>query len=155
MSEPKINVATGFNGGVSISLRADSAAEFEAILADAHVSPTLSALLSKAGLGATETQAVQNIVTAFPQAQVSTVGQPLPQPAAQPVTYQPIAAPAAQPAAPSTPPPTVVNPGPCVHGERIYKDTVTKNGPWRRWECALPWSKGADNSQRCAAIKVA
>jgi hypothetical protein len=151
MTESKINVASGFNGGVSVSLRADSAAEFEALLADAANSPSLTNLLTQAGVVPGMTQAVATVQAAFPQASpVSTVGQPLPQPG--------IGVPSTMPAAPAAPaqPPTVVNPGPCAHGDRIYKDTNTSRGPWRRWECSLAWIKdnAAHNASRCKPVNA-
>jgi hypothetical protein len=140
----KINVATGFNGGVSVSLRADSAAEFEALLADAKSSGTLSALLAQLpASGITVDQAVQTVTQAFPGATVlpqpqSTVGQPLPQPQAQPAGGTP---------------PGVNYPGDCPHGVRTYKDSIARGNPWRRWECAIPWSKDAAAS-RCKPVNV-
>lgn len=160
--ESKINVASGFNGGVSVSLRANSSAEFEALLADAQTSPTLAALLAKAGLAATEAQAVANVQAAFPQAQVSTVGQPLhsvsqnagtpglPLPNQAPL---PQPQPVAQPAAPAAPPPTVPYPGDCPHGVRVYVDKPARGRPWRRFECAIPWSK-ENAATRCKPVNV-
>jgi hypothetical protein len=150
MSEAKINVATGFNGGLSVSLRADTAAEFDSLVSDALQSPTLAALLRNAGLNANvpdEAQAVANIQAVMPGTvvapPVSTVGQPLPQP-------QPAAAPTAQP---SAVPPGVAYPGDCAHGPRVYKNTYTKRGAWARFECAIPWSRdGGPN--RCQPVNV-
>jgi hypothetical protein len=75
-------------------------------------------------------QAEATVVQAFPQAA----------PVAQPV-QQPQAAPA--PTGPT-----------CAHGPRVYKDTVSAKGPWRRWECAIPWQRNADNSQRCPNVNA-
>ena len=134
MSEPKINVSSGFNGGVSVSLRGDSGADIEALLTDAATSPTLTRLLQQAGILVPDQQGVQNVQQAFPQAApVSTVGQPLPTPAPW---NQPVAQPGATP-------PGLVDPGPCAHGPRQYKDSMARGAQWRRWECAIPWSKGA------------
>ncbi len=144
MAESKINVATGFNGGVSVSLRADSSAEFEALLWDVSQSATLTSLLKSAGLNAsapTEQQAIANVQQAFPNAQVSTVGQPLPQPGQQ----------AAAPAAAT--PPNVPYPGNCEHGVRQYVDKPARGKAWRRWECSIPWSR--DNAaSRCKPVNV-
>lgn len=148
MTDPKINVSTGFGGGVSVSLRADSGAELEALIAAATAtSPTLARLLQQGGvLAATEQGAVANVQAAFPAAQpVSTVGQPLPQPG---VPAQPVASP---------PPPTLVNPGPCDHGlPRVYVDKPARGTAWRRWECGKPWTRGDDagNKARCKPINV-
>jgi hypothetical protein len=144
----KINVATGFNGGVSVSLRADSAAEFEALLADAKSSGTLSALLAQlpapGAAGQDAAAAILAIQQAIPGTTVlsqpqSTVGQPLPQPQAQPATSQS--------------PPGVTYPGDCPHGVRTYKDSIARGNPWRRWECAIPWSKDGAAS-RCKPVNV-
>jgi hypothetical protein len=147
--ESKIHVSTGFGGGISVNLRANSAAELEQLVADASTnSPTLKRLMDQTGITtATFEGAVATVQAAIPAAQpVSTVGQPLPQPVAQPV---------AQPTAPAAPP-TVANPGPCAHGPRVYKDTKARGAQWRRWECALPWVKGNDahNATRCAPVNV-
>jgi len=144
--EAKINVATGFNGGVSVSLRADSSAEFEALLADAKQSPTLASLLAQLPTAqdpAGVQQATAVIQGAFPGSTVlpqpqSTVGQPLPQPAQS-----------ATPAAP----PTAPYPGNCDHGQRVYKDTIARGAPWRRWECAIPYSPQS-KGDRCKPVNV-
>jgi hypothetical protein len=145
MTEPKIHVSTGFGGGISVNLRADTGAELESLIQGAAAtSPTLARLMQLTGItAATDQGAVQNVQQAFPQAQVvsqpvSTVGQPLPQPG---VVAQPAAA-----------PPTLVNPGPCAHGARVYKDSQARGRAWRRWECAVPWSKGVQG--RCEPINV-
>jgi len=145
--QAKINVATGFNGGVSVSLRANTAAEFDSLLADVKLSPTLAALL--AALPAAQdpagfAQATATVQAAIPGTTVipqptSTVGQPLPQPGAAP--------------SPAAPPPTAPYPGDCQHGPRVYKDTIARGNPWRRWECAIPWSK-ENSGQRCKPVNV-
>lgn len=85
-----------------------------------------------------ERQAMASINQAFPGTQpVSTVGQPLPQPGA--------AAPAA--------PPTLAYPGDCAHGRREYRDSVARGKQWRRWECAVPWSKDSA-AGRCKPLNV-
>lgn len=148
-AESKINVASGFNGGLSVSLRADSAVEFEQLLSEVTSnSPTLTGLLQKAGLAVTAQQGVANVQQAFPQAQVvnqSTVGQPLPQP-------QIVSTPQAQPAAAPSVPPGVTYPGDCSHGPRVYVDKPARGRAWRRFECAIPWSKGVEG--RCAPVNV-
>lgn len=68
-------------------------------------------------------------------------------PGAQPVA----AAQAVQQPSPMGPPAGQEN---CAHGPRQYKSSKTARGMWNRWECAVPWTKGADNSQRCAAVNV-
>lgn len=166
--EARINVATGFNGGVSVSLRANTAAEFEQLLAEARQSATLATLL--AGIPTvqiTEAQALQNVQQTFPGAVVqpqSTVGQPLP-PVQQPQIIQqpqyiPQPAQQAQPVqtnqqripGPAGAPPNVAYPGPCAHGDRVYTDKPARGKAWRRWECNTPWTKGAQG--RCEPINV-
>lgn len=96
-------------------------------------------------------QAAVVVQQAFPQAApVSTVGVVAqPTPVAQPVAPQP---PVTQPAPAA--PPTVGQGGMCAHGPRVYKSQKTAKGQWNRWECAIPWTKGADNSGRCEAVNV-
>lgn len=166
--EARINVATGFNGGVSVSLRAENALELEQLLSAVSVqSPTLTRLLQQAGLFVPDQQAVANVQQTFPQAQVvqapvSTVGQvPAYQPAvvAQPAIVQQQAA-VQQPAqsnqnripGPAGAPPGIAYPGPCNHGDRVYNDKPARGKAWQRWECAVPWSRTAQG--RCESINV-
>lgn len=151
MSEAKINVSTGFNGGVSVSLRADNAAELlalqnelrQAASQDAALAAVVATLIG--GTPAHEQQAVANVQAAFPQAApVSTVGQPLPV-AAPPWQNAPVAQPG------GVTPPGLVDPGPCAHGPRQYKDSNTARGQWRRWECSVPYSNET-KATRCKAI---
>lgn len=149
-SEAKINVATGFNGGVSVSVRADSADELSQLFADIQrvsaVNPQVASLFTSLVGSAsvvTEAQAVANVQAAMPGTTVvpqSTVGQPLPQPGTQPSNVVPLA------------PPTLEYPGDCSHGRRVYVDKQAKGKPWRRWECAVPWSKDAQG--RCKPVNV-
>ena len=133
------------------TIRGDNYDEFSTnvvrALGDAAGSAYLGTFVSAFG-GNAEASALANVQATFPQA--STVGQPLPQPgvvAAPPVAAQPPAA------APAGPPPTLTHPGNCAHGAPyVYKDTVGKNGPWRRWECSVPWSKDAVG--RCKNVNV-
>ena len=130
------------------TLRGDTYQEFKANIqqllgpdADAFLNQFETAFRVNAPAG--EREAVGNVIAAFPGAQVSTVGQPLPQPG-----Y-------AQPAAP---PPGAENVPACAHGPRVFNDKPTKNGAWRRYECALPWKPGAENrdynNSRCKAINA-
>lgn len=172
MTEPRIHVSTGFNGGVSVNFRADSAAELEQLINDAAAnSPTLTRLMQQVGLAVspvlTEAQALQNVQQTFPGAVVqpqSTVGQPLP-PVQQPQIIQqpqyiPQPAQQAQPVqtnqqripGPAGAPPNVAYPGPCAHGDRVYTDKPARGKAWRRWECNTPWTKGAQG--RCEPINV-
>ena len=72
----------------------------------------------------------------------------------------PVAAAVPQPGAPNQPAPPASlpgapYPGDCAHGPRVYKDTVARGGPWRRWDCALPYSQEAQKAgSRCKAINV-
>ena len=75
-----------------------------------------------------------------------------------PVPASPVAPALPQPGAPAAPPaslPGAPYPGDCAHGPRVYKDTVARGGPWRRWDCATPYSKEAQAAgQRCKAENV-
>lgn len=85
--------------------------------------------------------AVANVTNGFPQA--STVGGT----AAPASTFVVPGAP------PFTPDPPVANPGNCAHGPRVYVDKPARGKPWRRWECAIPWSKDMAAS-RCQPVNV-
>jgi hypothetical protein len=148
-SEAKINVSTGFNGGVSVSLRADNAAELlalqnelrQAAASDQALASIVAVLVG--GTPAHEAQAVATVQAAFPQAApVSTVGQPLPAPAPW---NQPVAQPGATP-------PGLGSGGNCAHGPRVFKDSVARGRQWQRWECSIPWSKEAQG--RCQPVNV-
>lgn len=143
--EAKFSVTKNFH-----TLRGDSLEEFQAnvesILGPASWGKVVASFQEAYGVGASEAQALQNIQNAFPNAQAaptSTVGQPLPAPA---------------PASPVVPfaPPTVAYPGDCQHGQRVYVDKPARGNPWRRWECAQPWQKGAvaANAARCKPVNV-
>jgi len=61
----------------------------------------------------------------------------------------------AQPAAPPVSLPGAPYPGDCVHGPRVYKDSVAQGRQWRRWDCATPYSKEAQAAGlRCKAENV-
>jgi len=49
-------------------------------------------------------------------------------------------------------PPGVTYPGNCPHGQRVYRDSMARGRPWRRWECAIPWSP--DVQGRCRAVNA-
>lgn len=107
---------------------------------------TVLALFAAAFGGAPPTppQAVAAVTQAFPGA----VPVPMTVPAAAP--------PQAAPAVPVAPP--VQGPA-CVHGARVYRemDRSTAERPnnlWKFWECAAPYVRGGDNSQRCKAVTV-
>lgn len=163
--EAKINIASGFSGGVSVSLRANNAAEVEQLLADAANSPTLTRLLQQAGLFVPDQQGIANVQQAFPQAQPvaqpqSTVGQPV---AYQPqVVQQPVVVQQQQPVAqssnqqritgPAGAPPGITYPGDCAHGPRVWNDKPARGKAWTRWECNVPWSRNATG--RCDSINA-
>jgi hypothetical protein len=149
--EAKIHVSTGFSGGISVNLRAETAAEFEALVAQAVSSPSLLRLMTQVGLVQNQEQgAVQVVQAVFPQSQViqqpqSTVGQPLPSPVVQqPVVQQ----------QPAGSPPGVAYPGNCPHGSRVYVDKPARGKAWQRWECAIPWAPGQAKGTRCEPINV-
>lgn len=150
MSEARINIATGFNGGVSVSLRADSKEELQRLVEECRQASANDAALANAFApllaGQSVEQATSVVQAAFPQAapaaappwNTSTVGQPLPQPGAQ---------------APAAAPPTLNHPGNCAHGgPYVYVDKPARGKPWRRWECSVPWSKDAVG--RCRPVNV-
>jgi hypothetical protein len=49
-------------------------------------------------------------------------------------------------------PPGVTYPGNCQHGQRVYRDSMARGRPWRRWECSIPWSP--DVQGRCRAVNA-
>lgn len=169
-----VQVSKRLDDGTILVLGAEQWSDFVA-LAQAALGAGSNAVINQfaalvpASAGAvTEQQAVANIQQAFPNAQVSTVGQPLPQPGnvvpfPQPlnsaqqnsgVPVLPVAsqAPQAAAAAPVVPP-GVDYPGDCPHGTRVYVDKPAKGRPWRRWECAIPWSPETKD-QRCKPVNV-
>lgn len=94
-------------------------------------------------------QAVGHVQAAFPQAaqvqpQATIGGNVVPMPTPGQVHAQP------------EQPPAAIGGGapPCNHGPRVYRESQTSKGLWRRYECAIPWQKNADNSQRCKAINA-
>lgn len=143
--EAKINVATGFSGGVSVSLRADSAQELDALVASVAASAS-AALFSEVTRVVTfsapnvDQQAIANVQQAFPQAQVI---QGVPNNVVQMPT---------QPQAQAGPPPGANYPGDCAHGPRVYKSSLARGKQWNRYECAIPWSQGVQG--RCQAVNV-
>lgn len=166
MSEAKLFTASGFNGGVTVGIRGDSYDEFINLAQQVYgkaagaifARDVFDRLLKEFPAAKAAAVADQNIgpvsvvgqiaqpVTAVPAVQQTNVV-PLQQP-------QPVAQPTQSVAALN--PPGVANPGPCAHGPRVYRDSMAKGRPWRRWECALEWRKGdqAWNSQRCANVNV-
>lgn len=168
MEKGKIFAVTGFNqnNGLSVGIQADTREEFESIVnelrqyaaRDAVVAQLFAPVVGVVNAGTVppaapavdEAQAMANLQAGF-GAQVSTVGQPLPQPT---VTATPAQPAVSQPAAP---PPGVTYPGNCPHGVRVYNDKPARGKAWRRWECATPWKPGmtkAERDARCEAINV-
>lgn len=148
--EGKIFAITGFGGGVSVGIKADSYTEFLNLAKDVYgdsvgelfavgVFEHLRRFAPEATAVASVEQSVGGVQVVTPP--VSTVGAALPQPPAAP---QGNVAPLA--------PPSVPYPGDCEHGRRVYRDTKARGRDWRRWECAIPWSK--DVQGRCAHINV-
>ena len=119
----------------------DSYAEFESNLTELLGHDAADAFLDgyraafggapSAGVVPSMQQAEATVIQAFPQA--APVPQPVPQP--QPV--------AAAPSGPS-----------CQHGPMKYKESETKRGTWKRYECSIPWRPNADNSARCSSVNV-
>lgn len=158
MSDARLFAITGFGGGISIGLQADTYEEFvtlaRQVFGDAAGTIFASEAFASLARDVSPTAAAA-VVAGQTVGPVSVVGQ-LSQPQQAAVAPQPVAQPATnvvplqQPAVSN--PPTLPNPGPCAHGPRVYKSTRTKNGQWTRWECAIPWSNGATG--RCEAINV-
>ena len=144
--EARINVATGFNGGLSVSLRADSYEEFLTLACTLYgdeageifAADILDTML-KSVPSAKATAVLHSAVG--PVSVVGTVPVPQPGASADSPPWEPVQA-----------PPMPNYPCPCTHGARIFKESVTSKGPWKRWDCALPWQKGMDPSLRCKAI---
>ena len=138
------NAEAGFSATVKdsrnnlLTIRGDSHQDFKQNLSDALGGPNAEAFLSDftaAFTGVQSTSQAAATVTATLGGNVI----PLPQPGSV----------VAQPAGP---PPMSADGGSCIHGPRVYKDTQTAKGPWRRWECAIPWSREAVG--RCKAVNV-
>lgn len=150
MSEAKLFSTNGFNGGVSVGIRADSYAEFVQLAQEVY-GPEAGQAFAKS--------VFQTLLDQVPEAKAVAnlnnggVAVQSVQPQAVPNNVVPMPQAQAQPQAVPNPP-TVQYPGDCVHGPRKFKSIRTKNGQWRFWECALPYQNNADNSQRCQNINV-
>lgn len=145
MSDAKLFAITGFGGGVSLGIQADTYEEFLALAQQVYGDEDGAQFAAEAfdglrKLTAPTATAVSNLAAGGVVSGYSNV------------VKMPQAAPAA-PAVPAGPPPTLAYPGDCEHGQRQYKDTIARGKPWRRWECALPWSREIA-AQRCKAINV-
>jgi hypothetical protein len=156
----------GGRDGLLVTLRGDSFAELVANAAQVIGDPIAAEQFVKEVYGqALQTPMSAAVATvAKTLGPVSTVGQPLPVPGHQaaPSTEAPWQAPSAPvatsapaTAAPAAAPP-IQYPGDCVHGQRVYRDSMARGKSWRRWECAVPWEKGNDasNNARCKAVNV-
>ena len=146
--EAKFNVASGFSGGVSVSIRGTDYADFVRNATDAfgavdgpafaqHIFAPLLSEAKKNGVTVSvnaESAALNLIQDKLGATPVAQPGGPV----AQPQTQQPA--------------PAVPNGPSCAHGARTYKSTTGKNGLWNRWECAIPWSRDAVG--RCANINA-
>ena len=156
---------TGKAGQLLVTLRGDNFAELVTnatlVLGDATAAEQFVKEVYSQALQTPMSAAVATVAKTL--GPVSTVGQPLPVPGHQaaPSTEAPWQAPSAPAAttAPATAPvagPPVEYPGDCVHGQRVYRDSMARGRPWRRWECAVEWQKGNDasNAARCKAVNV-
>ena len=160
MADKAISLGKGFNGGTQVTLYGDSFDELHKLLTpvygDVAAKELLIAAFQDLASNFSPTAAAISTVNAavgpvtevqqpapFAQPYTSTVGVPL---------VQPGAAPQQAAAAPGAVPPGVNYPGDCAHGTRSYKDSMARGKPWRRWECAVPWSKGATG--RCTPVNV-
>ena len=158
----------GGRDGLLVTLRGDTYAELVANATQVIGDPVAAETFIKEVYGqALQTPMSAAVATvAKTLGPVSTIGQPLPVPGhaapSEPVTaapWQVAPAPPAAATAPATAPvagPPVEYPGDCVHGQRVYRDSMARGRPWRRWECAVEWQKGNDasNTARCRAVNV-
>lgn len=146
--EARINVATGFQGGVSVSVRADSPEELNNLLAGISQHAHLAQLFGPVLEQVSEQRAVANVQAAFPKSNVVPFTPNVPVATPQSTVGQ-----APQPAQPNVVPPGVAYPGDCMHGPRQYRDSMARGRRWQRFECAIPWSRETA-SQRCQAVNV-
>lgn len=151
-----VQVSKRLDDGTILVLGAEQWSEFvslaqAALGAGSHAVIEQFSALVPASARLTEAQAVANIQQAFPQAQVSTVGQPLPQPGN--VVQFPQPQPQVQQGTAPALPPGIDYPGDCPHGTRVYVDKPARGRPWRRFECAIPWSTETKDS-RCKPVNV-
>ena len=137
MSDAKLFAITGFSGGVSVGLQADSFEEFLDLARQVYGDEEGQAFTEDIFNGLQRQSATATAVSNLQQGGVgvSTVG----------VANNGVSAPLPQP-------PVADYPGDCAHGRRVYVDKATSRGPWRRWECAIPWSRGIQG--RCSAVTV-
>lgn len=151
MSDAKLFTITGFGGGLSIGLQADSYDEFVALAKQVYGEAEGEVFANEAfgGLRRLASPGAEAVgVVRQGLGPVSVVSSsPAPN-----VVPMPGTAPQAVPAGGI--PPGVEYPGDCAHGRREFKNTIARGKPWPRFECALPWSKGADNSQRCKPVNL-
>jgi hypothetical protein len=159
MADKAISLGKGFNGGTQVTLYGDSFEELHKLLSPVYGEVAAKELLvaafqDLASNFSVTAAAVSNVnaqlgpvtevaAPPFQAPYTSTVGVPLAQPTAGAV---PTAAPVA------ATPPGLNYPGNCQHGQRTYKDSMARGRAWRRWECAIPWSKGVEG--RCTPVNV-
>lgn len=136
--EPKFKIASGFSGGLSVVINADSYGELLALAQEAYGDDEGSAFVN-AALN-TLTPIIDGPVKAASAVIQGTLGG---------TPYTPGAIP---PAPGSGTPPTAPYPGDCPHGVRVYVDKPARGASWKRWECAVPWSKDAVG--RCKPVNV-
>lgn len=151
MTEPRMFAVSGFGGGLSAGIRADSYGEFvelaQQVYGEAEGLAFAESAFAQLRAAAPVAQAVHNVQKVMGPVQVVSNA-----PADQAQGGQVYQMPQRQQAAPAVPP-GLDYPGDCEHGPRRYLDTQTARGQWRRWDCALPWSR-ENSSSRCKAINV-
>lgn len=153
-------IGSGYDAPL-ITLRGTSWVDFvanaKAALGDAEGEAFAKTVYAKAFgsiAGQAEAQAEQVVQSTFGGQPIAPPQAPLPSNVTPfPTVPQPgqAYAPAPQAAAPA--PPGAAYPGDCQHGQRTFKDSNTKNGQWRRWECAMPYARETQQF-RCKAINA-
>lgn len=150
--EAKVFAITGFGGGVSVGIKADSYDEFvglaKQVYGDTKGEQFALEIFNNLSQYAPTAQAAGNVQAVFPAAT------PVADPPFVPNNVVPMPT-ATAPVVAATPP-TLVNPGPCNHGPRQYKSNLARGKQWNRWECALEWKRGdnAWNAQRCQPVNA-
>jgi len=156
----------GGRDGLLVTLRGDSYAELVINAAEVLGSAEAAdAFIKEVYAQALQTPVSAAIATvAKTLGPISSVGQPLPVPGHQAAPTPESTWQAPEPSAATTAPalaivpavPPIDAPPACVHGPRVYRDSMARGRPWRRWECAVEWQKGNDasNAARCKAVNV-
>lgn len=154
MQDPVFTVS-GRYGDVSLTVRADTFDDLTAQLTiglgdTAATDVFVNELFTEAFLGSSEAaRAARQVNRSVGVSAVSHSGPDVPQ------TTVPVPGPESHAQAQTSNPPGVTYPGDCQHGRRRYVDNTLpgQSRPWRRWECARPWSRQNAQTQ-CRAVSV-